>query len=160
MGGRLRNRTPPAHERFPASFQQPVARPSDLLAVVLAGRGTPRGTRPFGGVDRVPPPSGRGAHERLRGLVPSKAVTGGTPRDFASAPPPSNGDGSQTSAILRLALSPDEAAQSLGVSRDYFDEHILPELRHVRRGRRRLVPVYELEAWLRRSASLAVGSER
>ena len=52
----------------------------------------------------------------------------------------------------RLALSPGEAARSLGVSRDYLDEHVLPELKVVRRGRRRLIAVRELEAWLERSA--------
>jgi excisionase family DNA binding protein len=52
-------------------------------------------------------------------------------------------------------LSPDEAAAALGVSRDFFDEHIAPELRIVRRGRRRLVPVRELERWLDLSASRA-----
>ncbi len=58
------------------------------------------------------------------------------------------------------ALSPAEAATSLGVSRDFFDEHIAAELRVVRRGRRKLVPVSELERWLNRAAALAVGSER
>ena len=48
----------------------------------------------------------------------------------------------------RLALSPDEAATALGISRDFFDKHVMPELRVVRRGRRRLVPVRELERWL------------
>jgi excisionase family DNA binding protein len=48
----------------------------------------------------------------------------------------------------RLALSPDEAAGALGVSRDFLDEHVMPELRVVRRGRRRLIPVRELERWL------------
>lgn len=56
----------------------------------------------------------------------------------------------------RLALSPDEAAASLGVSRDYLDRHVLPELRHVRLGRRRLIPVRELERWLDRSSSRAL----
>lgn len=53
----------------------------------------------------------------------------------------------------RLALSPDEAAAALSVSRDFFDEHVLHELRHVRRGRRRLIPVAEIERWLRESAA-------
>jgi excisionase family DNA binding protein len=55
----------------------------------------------------------------------------------------------------RLALSPDEAAAVLGCSRDFFDEHVAPELRMVRRGRRRFVAVRELERWLDRSAALA-----
>jgi hypothetical protein len=54
---------------------------------------------------------------------------------------------------LRLALSPDEAAKAIGTSRDYLDEHVLPELRVVRRGRRKLIPVKELEAWLDRAAA-------
>lgn len=47
-----------------------------------------------------------------------------------------------------LALSPDEAAAALGVSRDYLDEHVAPELRWVRRGRRKFVAIRELERWL------------
>lgn len=50
--------------------------------------------------------------------------------------------------VPRLALSPDEAAAALSVSRDTLDEHISPELRWVRRGRRKFVAVAELERWL------------
>lgn len=53
----------------------------------------------------------------------------------------------------RLAVSPTEAAELLGVSRNYFDEHLLPELRVVRRGRRVLVAVAELERWLAENAA-------
>lgn len=53
----------------------------------------------------------------------------------------------------RMALSPDEAAAALGVSRDYLDEHVLHELRVVRRGRRILIATAELERWLERSAA-------
>ena len=60
--------------------------------------------------------------------------------------------------VVRLSYSPDEAAASLGVSRDYFDEHIAGELRIVRRGRRKLVPVRELERWIEREAAYALGS--
>lgn len=53
----------------------------------------------------------------------------------------------------RLALSPDEAAGVLGVSRDYLDEHVMAELRIVRRGRRILIALSELERWLDRAAA-------
>jgi excisionase family DNA binding protein len=55
----------------------------------------------------------------------------------------------------RLALRPDEAAKVIGVSRSFFFEHVLPELRVVRRGRIRLVPVRELDRWLERNAARA-----
>jgi hypothetical protein len=55
--------------------------------------------------------------------------------------------------IPRLALSPDEAATSIGCSRDYLDQHIACELRWIRRGRRKFVSVRELERWLERSAA-------
>ncbi|HET7130209.1 MAG TPA: helix-turn-helix domain-containing protein [Gaiellaceae bacterium] len=69
--------------------------------------------------------------------------------------PPQRRNSSATSAKLgpRLALSPDEAAGVLGVSRDYLDEHVLGELRIVRRGRRILIALAELERWLDRAAT-------
>jgi hypothetical protein len=59
--------------------------------------------------------------------------------------------------VPRLALSPNEAAAALGVSRDFLDEHVAPELRWVRRGRRKFVAVAELERWLERAATLTLG---
>jgi hypothetical protein len=54
----------------------------------------------------------------------------------------------------RLALRcPDEAADSLGVSPDYFDKHVRSELRLVRRGRLVFVAVSELERWLDSNAA-------
>ena len=67
---------------------------------------------------------------------------------------------SDRSPVPRLALSPDEAAHALGVSRDFFDEHIKCELRIVRRGRRRLIPVEELRRWLARESALPLERER
>lgn len=66
-------------------------------------------------------------------------------------------DRSTPRLALRLALSPDEAAAALGVSRDYLDEHVAHELRWVRRGRRKFVAVRELEQWLDRSSALTLG---
>ena len=54
---------------------------------------------------------------------------------------------------LRLALTRAEAAASLGVSLDSFERHVQPELRVIRRGRLRLIPVAELERWLDSNAS-------
>jgi hypothetical protein len=63
----------------------------------------------------------------------------------------------ENSVVGRLALSPAEAARAIGVSRDFFDEHIGPELRIVRRGRRRIVPLRELERWLEANAARTLG---
>ena len=56
--------------------------------------------------------------------------------------------GAEKAAPQRLALSKAEAAEALGVSPDFFEEHILPELVVKRRGRRVLVPVAALQDWL------------
>jgi excisionase family DNA binding protein len=48
----------------------------------------------------------------------------------------------------RLALTKTEAAMALGVSVDYLEQHVMHELRIVRRGRRRLIPLAELQRWL------------
>ena len=60
----------------------------------------------------------------------------------------------------RLALTPSEAASALGVSRDFFDQHIAPELRMVRRGRLRLIPTSELAGWLEREAAGVLDDRR
>ena len=52
------------------------------------------------------------------------------------------------SPVGRLALSKREAAAALGVSVDFLEEHVPHELRVARCGRRRLIPVRELERWL------------
>ena len=54
--------------------------------------------------------------------------------------------------VPRLALDVDEAAAAIGVSRRFFYEHVVTELRVVRRGAKRLVPVVELERWLEENA--------
>jgi hypothetical protein len=41
----------------------------------------------------------------------------------------------------------------LGVSDEFFAQHVALELRFVRRGRKKLVALRELERWLRESAS-------
>lgn len=52
----------------------------------------------------------------------------------------------------RLALKPAEAAAVLGISRRTFDDLVMPELRVVYVGSRRLIPVRELEKWVDASA--------
>jgi excisionase family DNA binding protein len=56
--------------------------------------------------------------------------------------------------VQRLALTKAEAADALGVSVDFLEQHVIPELRVVRRGRRRLIPVLELERWIDESAEV------
>jgi excisionase family DNA binding protein len=41
-----------------------------------------------------------------------------------------------------------EAAESLGVSVDFLEDHVMRELRVVRRGRRLLIPLKEIARWL------------
>jgi hypothetical protein len=60
---------------------------------------------------------------------------------------PSMPSGVYTS-VPRLALSVEEACEALGVSWDFWQAHVVPELRIVRRGRRKLIAVAELERWL------------
>jgi len=55
--------------------------------------------------------------------------------------------------VPRVALSRQEAALSLGMSLDSFERHVQPELRLIRRGKLRLVPVAELERWANESAT-------
>jgi hypothetical protein len=56
--------------------------------------------------------------------------------------------GANRDAPQRLALSKAEAAEALGISLDFFETHVLPELEVKRRGRRVLVPVAALQDWL------------
>ena len=57
-----------------------------------------------------------------------------------------------------LALSVEQACEALGVSWDTWRAHIEPDVRLVRLGRRKLIPVSELQAWLERHAeSIGVG---
>ena len=59
----------------------------------------------------------------------------------------------------RIALSVEEAAEALGVSRDSFERHVMAELRVVRIGRRLLVPTRELERWIERQMAIPLVAE-
>jgi excisionase family DNA binding protein len=58
--------------------------------------------------------------------------------------------------VQRVTLTPEEAAASYGVSRDFFDTHIKPELRLIRRGRLILIPIRELERWAEANAARTI----
>jgi len=53
----------------------------------------------------------------------------------------------------QLTLSIGGAAELLGVSRDFFDDHVRADLRLVRRGRVIRVPRAELERWVEQNAA-------
>jgi hypothetical protein len=59
--------------------------------------------------------------------------------------------------IPRLALTREEAAGSLGMSLDSFERHVQADVRLIRRGKLRLVPVVELERWIERNAERVFG---
>lgn len=62
-------------------------------------------------------------------------------------------------SVPRFALTPSEAAASVGVGVDFFDANIAPELRTIRRGRKRLIPVAELERWASETAEAPTGEQ-
>jgi len=60
------------------------------------------------------------------------------------------------SAVPRVALTREEAAASLGIGLDSFERHVQPDVRMVRRGKLRLVPIVELERWADAQAETTV----
>ncbi|MGH2745809.1 MAG: hypothetical protein ACRDN8_25630, partial [Thermoleophilaceae bacterium] len=62
----------------------------------------------------------------------------------------------QLAPAHRLAVTRAEAARALGVSINSFERHVQPELRIVRRGKLRLIPVREIERWLDENAQLVL----
>jgi hypothetical protein len=61
--------------------------------------------------------------------------------------------------IPRVALTPAEAAAALGVGPDFFNEEIRPDLQLIRRGRKVLVPVAELERWVSENVERTLAEE-
>ena len=61
-----------------------------------------------------------------------------------------------TRPVPAIALTRPEAAASIGMSVDSFDRYVLPEIRLVRKGTMRLVPVRELERWADENAEPVV----
>lgn len=50
-------------------------------------------------------------------------------------------------ALPRVTLTRAEAARALGMSLTSFEKYVQPEVRLIRRGALRLVPLAELERW-------------
>jgi hypothetical protein len=64
----------------------------------------------------------------------------------------SPGNDARVRVVPRVSLTPAEAAESLGCSPEFFRSHVDPELRWIRRGRKRFVPLVELERWAETNA--------
>ena len=60
-------------------------------------------------------------------------------------------------SVPRLALTRQEAAESLGIGLTTFKTEVQPDLRMVRRGKVRMIPVPELERWLEENAERVFG---
>ena len=54
--------------------------------------------------------------------------------------------------VPRLALTRAEAAQALGMSLTSFDKYVAADVKMVRKGTLRVIPVAELENWVRENA--------
>jgi hypothetical protein len=76
-----------------------------------------------------------GARDRLRARTPHRSRG-----DVELAPVP------------RVALTREEVAAAIGISVDSFARHLQPDVRMVRLGKLRLVPVIELERWAEEQA--------
>jgi hypothetical protein len=57
---------------------------------------------------------------------------------------------------LPLAVSFEEAATMIGVSKDHFERHVAPDLKVIRSGRRKLVAVDELKRWVAENQTRAL----
>ena len=55
-------------------------------------------------------------------------------------------------AVPRLSLDIQEACAAIGVSWDTWHQHIEPNVRIVRVGKRKIVPVTEIQRWLSENA--------
>ena len=64
--------------------------------------------------------------------------------------------GRRLAAIPRLALTPTEAAAALGMGLTSFKKYVQPNVRIVRRGKLRVIPVMELERWAEENAELVL----
>lgn len=56
---------------------------------------------------------------------------------------------------MTLLFSRADAAKELSMSPDHFDRYVVPHIRHIYSGRKRLVPASELERFVREQARFA-----
>ena len=77
-----------------------------------------------------------------------------------SRPTPGSESAMRLRRAPRLALTRQEAAAALGMSIISFERHVQPELRLVRRGKLRLIPVREIERWLDQNSDVALDQLR
>lgn len=72
------------------------------------------------------------------------------PADFKDSPLNARPHGAtpERRRIPTLAVSITEACEALGISHAYWQEHVAGEIKIVRRGRRKMVAIVELQAWL------------
>jgi hypothetical protein len=61
--------------------------------------------------------------------------------------------------VPRLLLTREESARALGMSLDSFERYVQNEVRLIRRGRMRLVPLRELERWLAENVQRPMADE-
>jgi len=59
--------------------------------------------------------------------------------------------------LPRFALTREEAAASIGMSLDSFERYVQPDVKLIPCGRKRLVPVAELERWVEANAEQILG---
>jgi hypothetical protein len=63
-----------------------------------------------------------------------------------------------TAPVPRIVLTREEAAAALGMSLDSFERHVQPDVRMIRKGRLRLIPIGELERWAEQQATRTLAS--
>ncbi|HEU0023734.1 MAG TPA: hypothetical protein VFQ12_03845 [Thermoleophilaceae bacterium] len=61
-------------------------------------------------------------------------------------------------ALVPVAVTREDAARALGMSLDSFERFVQPEIKLIRKGRLRLVPVEELRKWAEANAERTLGT--
>lgn len=85
----------------------------------------------------------------FRGITGRPAAPPGAGRSIAGQATPED---RPVAAVPRLALTPTEAAAALGMGLTSFKKYVQPQLRIVRRGKLRVIPISEVERWAEENA--------